>query len=211
MGLVTWFLSDGDGVVVWWSCGWFWLVLGELVFVILACSLRRWHEADYRSKGVESGWLWLPCCGVGVKALVFSFYRVRPYLVTDSQWSFLAGSDVGSSLFGFGLAVSQVRHQRFLKGGMRGFLALLSSRNISSSVLDGLQELLLAMFSVSPTRLYEVSWTCLYPSFGDQCALRLGLQSSRLLLRLYFDLCRFMAPEKNDFCRLRCVSTGFHP
>ncbi|CAG7875664.1 unnamed protein product [Brassica rapa] len=28
------------------------------------------------------------------------------------RWKYLAGSDVGSSLCGFGLAISQVRHQR---------------------------------------------------------------------------------------------------
>ena len=37
---------------------------------------------------------------------------VKPYLFSGLRWKYLAGSDVGSSLFGFGLAVFQARHQR---------------------------------------------------------------------------------------------------
>ncbi|CAF1708687.1 unnamed protein product [Brassica oleracea var. botrytis] len=37
---------------------------------------------------------------------------VKPYMVSGMWWKYFAGSDVGSSLCGFGLAISQIRHQK---------------------------------------------------------------------------------------------------
>lgn len=53
------------------------------------------------------------CFSISLVLLSFVWTAgVGPYLVSGSQ--FLAVSDVGSSLFMFGLVVSQARHQRFL-------------------------------------------------------------------------------------------------
>lgn len=57
------------------------------------------------------GFQWSSFGSTGVLCLVWTAL-VKPYLFSGLRWKYLAGSDVGSSLFGFGLAVFQARHQR---------------------------------------------------------------------------------------------------